>query len=142
MGTPVAGSPLTAAKTPKPIRSESDFPPGDWSGADAVIRCRSQLTEQDRQRIERTAFAWGSAPESYDIVISEGSVLETPCGQGILSVLPNGRFWHMSGGIQAPEELKPAIAHWLRDISQQQRKTIAVYFRLRRRSTVVPGRGI
>lgn len=66
-------------------------------------------------------------PESYDIAVSEGKVIQMPCGGGVASVLEDGRFWHIAGGLLADEATKPKMAHWLAGLSEQQNKTIAVY---------------
>ncbi|MCA8990456.1 MAG: DUF2156 domain-containing protein [Planctomycetaceae bacterium] len=98
-----------------------------WSAAAATPCCRESLNETERQTLETLAFSHGEAPESYDVLISSGSVLMSPCGGAALSVLPHLKYWHMPGGILAPDELKPQVVDWLKEISQQQRKTIAVY---------------
>ncbi|MCA8999822.1 MAG: DUF2156 domain-containing protein [Planctomycetaceae bacterium] len=126
-GTPPLGTPLTETSVLQDPSPSMDFPSRSWPGDEAKIRCRSQLTECDRSHIDQLAYKWGTAPESYDIVISEGSFLETPGRDAVLSVLPNGRYWHMPGGILAPDELKPAIVSWLKEIAERQKRTVAVY---------------
>lgn len=91
------------------------------------LRCRSTLNPEDRVRLERFAFEHATSAESYDIVISDGSYLQTPCKNGVLSVLPHGRFWHASGSLMAPKEFKPEMVRWLKEVSETQKKTLAVY---------------
>ena len=102
-------------------------PDDPWSAGTARLQCRSELLPEDRIRMERMAYSYGTAAESYDIVISQGSLLTVPSGQGMLSVLPNGRYWHMPGGLLVPEELKPHCVNWLKQVSHEHNKTVAVY---------------
>ena len=94
---------------------------------DQLLVCRQQLSEPHRQRLEHLAWERASVPESYDIAVSEGKVIQMPCGGGVASVLEDGRFWHIAGGLLADEATKPKMAHWLAGLSEQQNKTIAVY---------------
>jgi phosphatidylglycerol lysyltransferase len=94
-----------------------------WSRVDVQPRCRSILNAEERVRLESFAFQYATCPESYDIVISNGPYLET----GVISVLPHGRFWHASGSLMAPVELKPEMVRWLKRVSDSQGKTLAVY---------------
>lgn len=88
---------------------------------------RSDLSSAERSRLEQHAFTFACAPESYDIALSDGQLLSTPCGRGVVSVLQDGHFWHLAGGLLAPEHLKPSMIQGLAEISQEQSKTIAVY---------------
>ncbi len=101
-----------------------DFP---WPADEGKLICRSQFTGTNRENLERIAYAYGSAPESYDVVISKGSLLTTPCGQGVLAVLPDRRYWHMPGGLLAADDLKPHLVRWIKRISDENRITAAVY---------------
>jgi phosphatidylglycerol lysyltransferase len=94
---------------------------------DELLINRRDLSAHDREELEQLAFECASVPESYDIAISDGHVLRTPCGQGAMSVLVDGRFWHIAGGLLGPQSLKPRIIHWLRELSLERRRTIAVY---------------
>ena len=85
-----------------------------WSRVDVQPRCRSTMNSEERVRLERFAFEHATSAESYDIVISNGSYLETPCKNGVISVLPLGRFWHASGSLMAPDEFKPEMVRWLK----------------------------
>ena len=98
-----------------------------WSRVDVQPRCRSMLNSEERVRLERFAFEHSTSAESYDIVISNGSYLETPCKNGVISVLPLGRFWHASGSLMAPDEFKPEMVRWLKRVCESQKKTLAVY---------------
>lgn len=98
-----------------------------WSTDNVVLQRRSEMLPEARARMELLAFDYGAAAESYDIVISDGSILTTPCGQGIFNVLPHRRYWHMPGGMMLPDELKPECIDWLRRISKTYNKTVAVY---------------
>lgn len=91
------------------------------------LKERSQLTAADMERIEQTAFAHSHSPESYDIVGSMGSLLETPCQQGLMNVFVNGKYWHVSGGVIAPNKMQPVIVNWIKQISARQRQVIALY---------------
>ena len=88
---------------------------------------RDRLSSEQRVFLEKMAFQNACVPESYDIAISDGYLLQTPCGQGIASVLPDGRFWHVAGGLLAPEPARADMIQWLFDLSVSQKKTIAVY---------------
>ncbi len=98
-----------------------------WLQTDVRSRCRSVLSVEERIRMEQFAFENATSAESYDIVISNGSFLETPCRKGLISVLPHGRCWHVSGSLLAPDELKPDMVRWLKDVSETNRKTIVAY---------------
>jgi len=98
-----------------------------WSQTDVQLRCRSVLTADERIRMERSAFEYATSAESYDIVISSGSLLETPCGKGLISVLPHGRCWHVPGSLIAPDELKPEMVRWLKRVGDVQKKIIVAY---------------
>ncbi len=104
-----------------------DVPASEWIAENVTLKRRSEMQPEERARMEQLAFSYGTAPESYDIVISDGSILTTPCGQGILSVLPHRRYWHMPGGMMVPEELKRDCVQWLHRVSVANRKTVAVY---------------
>lgn len=122
MGTPAA--PIkTAVQFPDP----SAIPTIEWAAELACLLNRREFTDDDRARMEQIAYQFGSAPESYDIVIADGAVLETPCGRGMLSVLPHRKYWHMPGGLLVPDDIKPQVVSWLKQISQRQRVTVAVY---------------
>jgi len=88
---------------------------------------RSSLTSDDLARIEYAAFVCGSAPESYDIASKSGHVLRTTCGEGFLNVYPDRHCWHIAGGIIANDELKQATIHYLKQVAQFHRRTVAVY---------------
>lgn len=94
---------------------------------DGLLVCRRELQRPQFHRLERLAFQTASVPESYDIVVSDGQLLQSPCGEGVASVVPDGRFWHIAGGILAPDAVKPEMIAWLSALAQDHRKTIAVY---------------
>ena len=98
-----------------------------WLQSDAQSRCRSVLTLEERARMEQFAFENATSAESYDIVISNGSFLETPCRQGLISVLPHGRCWDISGSLMAPDDLKPDMVRWLKHVAEMKRRTILAY---------------
>ncbi|MEP3481667.1 MAG: DUF2156 domain-containing protein [Fuerstiella sp.] len=97
------------------------------STADVRLSRRADLSPSESLRLEQHAFDFACVPESYDIAISDGHLLATDCGRGIASVIPNGRFWHIAGGLLASESLKPQMIRWLADVSNCQKKTLAVY---------------
>ena len=88
---------------------------------------RDKLDAVQKAELERMAFQHACVPESYDIAVSAGHLLQTKCGQGIASVLADGRFWHIAGGLLAAEPAKADMIQWLYELSVNQRKTIAVY---------------
>lgn len=98
-----------------------------WDATGAQLIDRASLTSQEWADLEHAAFLHSAAPESYDIMGSSSSLLRTPCRQGTVSVLPDGRYWHVAGGLIADEHLKPQIIQWLKEISLRQRRTIAIY---------------
>ncbi|MFK7818486.1 MAG: phosphatidylglycerol lysyltransferase domain-containing protein [Planctomycetaceae bacterium] len=99
----------------------------DWSVDRCVLIPRDQLTDEQLATVEKMAFQYGEGPESYDIVVSESSILFTPCGQGVLSVLPDKHYWHVPGGILAPAELKPRIVRWLQAFSQASGNVVLLH---------------
>ncbi len=98
-----------------------------WSAKDARLTPRVSLTNAQREQIADYAYRYGLAPESYDILVADGDLLFTPCGTGVVSVLTDGKYWHIPGGILAPEELKPRIIRWLKEISEVQGLTLLLY---------------
>lgn len=88
---------------------------------------RLDLSVQERVELEHHAFNFACLPESYDIAVSDGGVLRSPCGEGIASVLEDGRYWHIAGGLLAPQTAKSEMIDWLGEVSRTQRRTIAVY---------------
>jgi len=98
-----------------------------WTTEKCQVQDRSTLSHQDRTHLEDSAFTYGLAPESYDVACSEGAMLRTPCGNGILNVHPDGRFWHIPGGMIAHPDLKSQMIEWLKEVSQKQRQTVLVY---------------
>ncbi|MEZ6121565.1 MAG: DUF2156 domain-containing protein [Planctomycetaceae bacterium] len=114
-----------------PLNRATDVQTGEstqtWSASDGVLHQSSEMSAEQRRRFERMAFEFGQAAESYNVVMSPGTILKTPCGQGLVSVLKSGRSWHLPGGLLAPDELQPAFVDWLKRISARQRRTIAVY---------------
>lgn len=117
--TEAVGAPSTLATVSPAIHA--------WSVDEAVLRARSEMSAAERSDLDQLAFTYGTAPESYDILISDGFFLKTPCGRGVLSVLRHRHYWHIAGGIIAPAELKPQIVNWLKEISQKKRLTMAIY---------------
>lgn len=99
----------------------------EWPATHVALRCRSEMTPAERRRLDALAYTFGAAPESYDILISDGSFLMTPCGGGAVGVLPHGRYWHIPGGLLAPDALKPRMVAWLKRISAKSRRTTAFY---------------
>ena len=95
--------------------------------SDVRLSRRTDLSPSESFRLEQHAFDFACVPESYDIAVSDGHFLVTDCGRGIASVMPNGRFWHIAGGLLAAESLKPQMIQWLADVSNSQKKTLAVY---------------
>lgn len=98
-----------------------------WDAAGAQLTQRTQLSTEEWTELELLAFQHSASPETYDIMGSSSSLLRTPGNQGALSVLPDGRYWHVAGGLIASPHLKPAIIQWLKQISLQQRRTIIIY---------------
>lgn len=94
---------------------------------DDLLISRRTLNPGQRDDLERLAFEHATVPESYDIAVSDGHILQTPCGLGAMSVLVDGRFWHIAGNLLAPENLKPEMIRWLSELSSNHNRTIAVY---------------
>lgn len=94
---------------------------------DLMLLNRLHLPVSQRLELEELAYQHACVPESYDIAISDGQMLRSTCGRGVMSVIADGDFWHIAGGILAPAPLKLEMISWLRDISLSHGKTIAVY---------------
>lgn len=94
---------------------------------DVTLIAREDLSDDQLQTIERLAYQHGSAPESYNVIVSDSAVLFTPCGRGVVSVLPDGKCWHIPGGILAPDKLRPRIVKWLKAVSDTTGKTLLLY---------------
>ena len=103
----------------------TDSPRARQRPADLVDR--QKLSVEQQQRLEQFAFEHASVPESYDIAISDGQLLQTSCGQGMASVLEDGKFWHIAGGLLSSKAYKPQMIEWLAELSQCTKKTLAVY---------------
>lgn len=86
-----------------------------------------QLTGLERRQIEELAYGFGNSPESYDICHSANTILRTPCRQAALNVYGDGKYWHIPGGIVSDEALKPSAVRWLRQVAEDQRRTVAIY---------------
>jgi phosphatidylglycerol lysyltransferase len=99
----------------------------DWSVESCAPIPRDQLTDDQLQKIEQLAFKYGRGPESYDIFVSESHVLFTPCGTGAISIYPDKKFWHVPGGMLAPEDLKLRIIHWLQAFSQSSGTVVLMH---------------
>ena len=114
---------------PPTIMAPSGFlaEPERWSADNVLLTVRSSLSPQERTQLEGAAYTYGSTPETYDVACSNGSLLRTPCGNGYANIHPDGRFWHIPGGMIAQHDLKLRMIQWLKDISLTQRRTIAVY---------------
>lgn len=95
--------------------------------AEDLLQSRTMLSEQQHAQLEQLAYRYACVPESYDIAISDGHVLQTPCRQGAASVLVDGKFWHVSGSLLAPESLKPEMIWTLKKVSSDRGKTVAIY---------------
>jgi len=118
-------SPIELLRQTKPtVRSEPEV---IWSATDAPLIPRSDLTDRQREQLDDFAYRYGLAPESYDILVSDSAVLFTPCGRGVISVLPDRKCWHIPGGILAPDELKPKIVRWLKQVGDAAGKTLVMY---------------
>lgn len=85
------------------------------------------LAGAQKERLESLAFEYASVPESYDLATSTDYVLESPCGRGVASVLVDGSYWHIAGGLLAPESVRPQMIRWLSQLAIQHSKTVAVY---------------
>lgn len=118
---------LTAVAAPSAVSADPTSPQGFCPTTWSPLACPESKPESAVARLEQLAFAHGNLPVSYDIATSNGLTLETPCGGGVLRIWPDGRFWHVAGGIIAADGLKRSVVHWLRRISDQQKRTIAVY---------------
>jgi phosphatidylglycerol lysyltransferase len=92
-----------------------------------LVQERSSLSSPEKSHLESSAFTFGQAPETYDVVCTQGTVMRTPCGNGMLNLHRDGRFWHFPGGIIAHPDLKPQMVQWLKKFSEQQRQTVLVY---------------
>ncbi len=122
MTTAIASSPLIIDEA----ANRRQFFSSPTLADDLLIR-RRDLPNGQRQALERLAFDYACVPESYDIAVSDGHLLQTPCQQGAMSVLVDGRFWHIAGNLLAPQDLKPEMVRWLRELSMNHDRTIAVY---------------
>ncbi len=97
-----------------------------WN-VDSALRPHASLTASEVELVEQLAFHFGTAPESYEIAISDESFLITPCKRGVVNVIVDGNIWHIPGGILAPPDLRPQIVEWLKHIAENHGKTLAVY---------------
>ena len=98
-----------------------------WDVAGVQLTNRTCLSPEEWTELERLAYQYSASPETYDIMGSSSCLLRTPCSRGALSVLPDGRYWHIAGGLITSPQLKPDMIQWLKQISRQQRRTIAIY---------------
>jgi len=98
-----------------------------WTDWIPGLRSRGELTDAEREQMERLAFSYGRSAESYDVMISSGSCLWTPDGNGVLSVLSQGKYWHIPGGILAPPEDRTRIVEQLKNVARENRVTILLF---------------
>ena len=117
------GSPISSM----PLSTEMIGESSAWDAASAQLTKRTSLSTEEWTELERLAYQYSASPETYDIMGSSCSLLRTPCGRGALSVLPDGRYWHVAGGLIASPQLKPDMIQWLKQISHEQRRTLLMY---------------
>ena len=90
---------MSAVKTPPAVAAPQ-------SAGEAVLRARSTLSAVEREQLERLAFNYGEAAESYLIVEPDGEVLTLPDGAGACAIVrpPGLRHLHVPGGMLAPDD--------------------------------------
>ena len=93
----------------------------------AILQARHELADDELIHLEEFAFQNATVPESYDIAISDGHVFKTPCGHGMASVLVDGRFWHIAGGLLALESAKQELVNRLVEVSVKANKAVILY---------------
>lgn len=90
---------MTAVKSP-PIAAATAL------AGTTVVRARSELDAVERQSLERLAFDYGEAAESYLIVEPDGEVLTLPGLAGAAAIVRprHLRHIHVPGGMLAPDD--------------------------------------
>ena len=91
------------------------------------LRERRRLSDVEQTALERLAFEYGDAPESYFITEPGAHCLLSPNHTAALSVVKHGWYWHAAGGLLADEPDKPAIIKHLKELGQREGVMIAVY---------------
>lgn len=87
----------------------------------------SDFSVDGRRRLEEFAYAFGHAPESYDLTGAASSILRTPDNETYFHVFADRKFWHIPGSIIGDDCHKPQAVEWLKNEALRQGRTVAVY---------------
>jgi phosphatidylglycerol lysyltransferase len=87
----------------------------------------SSLHTSEKKQLELLAYSYGLAPESYDLATSTESVWRTTCHNAAMSLFPDGKYWHIPGGIISSDGTKQSIIHQLKQQAIKHKKLVAVY---------------
>lgn len=93
------------------------------------IRARASLTPQERGNLERLAFEYGTAADSYLAVEPDGDCLMLPDQSAAVAIVRNQcrKHLHMPGGLLAADEDKPRLLEVLRGLVGREGRTINCY---------------
>ena len=85
------------------------------------------LSPTEFAALERLAFEYGHAPDSYLIVEPHRYCYLAPDHSAAMSVVVSGRNIHISGGILAPVEIRRQIIARLAELAKRTRHFVACY---------------
>lgn len=98
-----------------------------WHPSQGQLLSRDCLTDRQHSRLEHLEYQFGTSSVAYDAMVPDGETLFTPCGSGLINILPDGRFWHVGGGLVCPDKMKPQMIRWLKEVAARQSKTILLF---------------
>jgi phosphatidylglycerol lysyltransferase len=99
----------------------------DSAAKKLVLRPVCSLTPEELAALERLAHEYGQSPDAYLALESDRHCFLTPDHSAAMSVIPSGKYLHISGGILAPESARRQIVHQLGEYSRQTKCLIACY---------------
>lgn len=97
------------------------------SAKSLVLRSVNSLTSDERGALERLAYEHGQSPDAYLAIELDRHCFLMPDHSAAMSVIPSGKYLHISGGILASESARPQIVAQLGEYARQTKCLIACY---------------
>jgi phosphatidylglycerol lysyltransferase len=119
-----------AVSSPEPIpHSAPSTSHGDSrsAGETFVLRAVSSLSAVELAALERLAFEYGQSPDAYLAIEADRHCFLSPDHTAAMSVVVSGSYFHISGGILAPEELRRTLIFQLVEHARKTQCLFACY---------------